>query len=40
MTGNPKATWMGNALAVKDHDIRGHFELGKDLRQGWGFTEG
>src|SRR5215510_6766617 len=25
MTGNSKATWMGNALAVKDHDIWSHF---------------
>src|SRR5438874_12421119 len=40
MTGNTKAPWMGNALAVKDHDIWSHLELRKDLQQGWGFAEG
>ena len=40
MTGNPKAARMRYALAIKDHDIWRNIELGKDLQQGWGFTEG
>src|SRR5712691_5311463 len=40
MTGNLKAAWMRHALAIKDDNIRSNIELGKDLQQGWGFTEG
>ena len=40
MTGNPKAAWMRYALAIKDNDIWRNIELGKDLQQGRGFTEG
>jgi hypothetical protein len=40
MTGNPKAAWMRNALAIKDDDVWSTIELSKDLQQGWGFTEG
>ncbi len=40
MTSNPKAAWMRNALAIKDDDIWSSIKLGKDLQQGWGFTEG
>ena len=40
MTGNPKAAWMRNALAIKDDDIWSRIKLGKDLQQGWGLTEG
>jgi len=40
MTGNPKAAWMRQALAIKDDNIWSNLELGKDLQQGWGFTEG
>jgi len=39
MTGNTQATWMRNALAVKDDDVWSNVQLGKDLQQGWSFTE-
>jgi hypothetical protein len=32
MTGNPKAAWMRNALAIKDNDIWSSIELGKNLQ--------
>ena len=32
MTGNPKAAWMCNALAIKDDDIWSRIELSKDLQ--------
>jgi hypothetical protein len=40
MTGNPQAAWMCNTLAIKNDDVWSTIELGKDLQQGWGFTEG
>jgi hypothetical protein len=40
MAGNPEAAWMRQALAIKDDNIWSNIELGKDLQQGWGFTEG
>ena len=40
MTGNPQATWMCNTLTIKNDDVRSTIELGKDLQQGRGFTEG
>ena len=40
MAGNAKAAWMRNALAVKDDDIWSSIELGENLQQGRGFTEG
>jgi hypothetical protein len=40
MTGNPQATWMCHTLTIKNDDVWSTLELGKDLQQGWGFTEG
>jgi hypothetical protein len=40
MTGNPKAAWMRNALAVKDDDIWNGLDVSENLQQGRGLTEG